>query len=405
MDVNQPVFIRSLAKPGATVFAMLFTLDSIGRAMVSTVLSMQAYALYQGRFGLEEGRPWVSATFLITSLTSLIFNLISPLFIQRLQRRWFYIGGMVVAILAVFLLASGTIPGQVSGMICRALSAAACRIALLLYMMDYIPRHQLVKSEPLRLFMSCLAWGIGPWLGVRLYQDHGMIAPALVSAASYVVLIAYFLYLRMHNHPALVPAGAALRQFSNPLGNVLHFVRQRRLRLGWTIAFGRSAWWSMFFVYPALYAADHHLDPQWAGGLVGIGNFMLVTAPLISWVAQRTGIRAPLVFGLFVGGAMTLAIPLFYDRPTIVGLLLLLGAACIVVLDSLGNIPFMRFVRPRERSQMSPVFQTYIDLSDLLPSTLYTLLLSLFDFRAVFLASGVLTIATGFLALRLPRRM
>lgn len=405
MDVNQPVFIRSLAKPGATVFAMLFTLDSIGRAMVSTVLSMQAYTLYQHRFGLDEGRPWVSATFLLTSLMSLLFNLVSPIFIQRLQRRRFYVVGMIVAILAVLLLATGTLPGQIAGMICRALAAAATRIALLLYMMDYIPRHQLVKSEPLRLFMSCLAWGIGPWLGVRLYQDHGMITPALVSAVSYLVLIGYFLYLRLHNHPALVPSGTALRDFRNPLRNVQHFFRQRRLRLGWSIAFGRSAWWSMFFVYPALYAADHHLNPQWAGGIVGIGNFMLVTAPLISWVAQRVGIRAPLVFGLFIGGLLTLMIPIFYENATIVALLLLAGAACIVVLDSLGNIPFMRFVRPSERNQMSPVFQTYIDLSDLLPSTVYTLLLAHFDFRAVFLASGALTIATGFVALRLPRRL
>jgi len=405
MDVNQPVFIRSLAKPGSTVFAMLFTLDSIGRAMVSTVLSMQAYSLYQHRFGQDDGRPWVSATFLLTSFTSLLFNVVSPVFIRRFQRRWFYVGGIIVAVLAVLLLATGTIPGQVSGMICRALSAAACRIALLLYIMDYIPRHQLVKSEPWRLFMSCLAWGIGPWLGVRLYVDHGMIAPVLVSTFSYAVLLAYFLYLRLHDDPALVPPGAAVRQFNNPLRNVVHFVKQRRLRLGWTIAFGRSAWWSMFFVYPALYAADHHLDPQWAGGLVGIGNFILVTAPIISWVAQRIGIRAPLVFGLFVGGALTLAIPLFYDRPTIVGLLLLLGAGCVVVLDSLGNIPFMRFVRPSERNQMSPVFQTYIDFSDLMPSTIYTLLLTTFDFRAVFVASGLLTIATGFMALKLPKRL
>jgi hypothetical protein len=33
------------------------------------------------------------------------------------------------------------------------------------------------------------------------------------------------------------------------------------------------------------------------------------------------------------------------------------------------------------------------------------MLLSTFDFRAVFLASGLLTIATGFMALRLPKRL
>lgn len=405
MDVNQPLFIRSLAKPGAGVFAMLFTLDSIGRAIISTVLSLQAYDLYQEAFGATESRPWVSASFLLTSFISLLFNLVSPSFIQAFRRRWFYLGGIVLGIIAVFLLATDTIPGQVSGMICRAISAAACRIALLLYIMDYIPRHQLVKSEPLRLALSCVAWGLGPLLGVVLYKQHGSIGPAMISATSYVVLIVYFLYLRLRDDPALVPPGNALKQFRNPLRNIRHFIGQKRLVLAWTIAFGRSAWWSMFFVYPALYLTDHHVDQFYAGLVVGIGNALLITAPVIGMVAQRIGIRAPLVYGLFFGGIVTLAIPFFYDYPLIVSILLLFGASAIIVLDALGNIPFMRFVRARERNQMSPIFQTYIDFSDLAPSTLYTLLLWQFDFRAVFLTSGLLTILAGIVATYLPKRL
>ncbi len=62
-------------------------------------------------------------------------------------------------------------------------------------------------------------------------------------------------------------------------------------------------------------------------------------------------------------------------------------------LDAVGNIPFLRAVRARERAQMTTVFRTYLDISELLPPALFALLLSFFGLASVFLATGLWMLA------------
>ena len=47
MHVNHPIWLRAVSTPGATVFAILFTLESLGRAMLATVIPLQAYDILQ----------------------------------------------------------------------------------------------------------------------------------------------------------------------------------------------------------------------------------------------------------------------------------------------------------------------------------------------------------------------
>src|SRR3546814_8862935 len=80
-----------------------------------------------------------------------------------------------------------------------------------------------------------------------------------------------------------------------------------------------------------------------------------------------------------VAGLATAAATLVYGFPLGVALCLLVGAAATSALDAVGNIPFMRSVRAFERPQMTTVFRTYIDFSDLLPAGLFALLLTFYD--------------------------
>ena len=87
-------------------------------------------------------------------------------------------------------------------------------------------------------------------------------------------------------------------------------------------------------------------------------------------------------------------------------ILCLLAAACgAVTLDALGGIPFMRFVHPYERPQMTSVYRTYIDMSDLVSAAAFWLLLNLFDLQAVFIASGLFALGMALVARQLPRSM
>jgi hypothetical protein len=114
------------------------------------------------------------------------------------------------------------------------------------------------------------------------------------------------------------------------------------------------------------------------------------------------------VIGSFIlAGSATIVASIFYGVPEAVAGFLLLGAIGAASLDALGNIPFMRSVHPYERPEMTTVFRTYIDLSDLLPSGLFAVLLSLpgTDMRVVFIASGLWMFVTALIATRLPQRM
>ena len=395
MDVNPPLWFRAGARPGAGVFAALFALESTARAVLVTVVPLQAKDLLQQN-------EVISFVYAGVSLFSLGFGFVIPLLIHRLKRRWVYTGGIVLGALAAVTLATDTIPGQLAAMLLRSMSSVACSIALMLYVMDFIPRQQMVRSEPLRLFMSCFAWGFGPWLGVELYQRYGSSGASAVSIVSYAMLLILFWYLRLSENPAVA---AATRPPPNPLSNLRRFLIQPRLLLGWLISFGRSAWWSMFFVYPALYLRDFGIDDSWSGKLAGAGNILLILTLPIGWLARRTGIRWPIVVAFWCAGLATVAIAVAYGAPPVVAGLILLGAVFVVVLDALGNIPFMRAVRAYERPQMTSVFRSYIDLGDLLPSAIYAVLLLHFDLKAVFIASGLMTFAVGIVALRLPRRM
>jgi hypothetical protein len=292
--------------------------------------------------------------------------------------------------------------GEVTALVLRAMSSVAINIGLMLYVMDFIPRHQMIRSEPLRLFSSCLPWGLGPWIGVELYKHFGVEATSAMSFIAYAALMIYFWYLRLSDNPAVA---AATKPPPNPFANLKRFVSQPRLLLGWCIAFGRSAWWSMFFVYPTLYLRNHQVDDSWTGALTGAGNLLLLLTLPIGWMAQKTGIRRPIVTAFLCAGGLTLLTSVTWNVVPLTALLFLAGAVFVVALDALGNIPFMRAVRSYERPQMTALFRTYIDLGDLLPGLIYLTLQGYFDLRSVFIASGLLTLSAGLVAARLPKRM
>jgi len=394
MSETEPLWLKAVSRPGAVVFAIMFTLESFARALLVALIPLQAYAL------LQEARS-VSILYTLVGITGLVSSFAIPYLIRRVRRRWVYTIGLVALMAAAAALATHTLPGQIAGMLLRAFAVAAVNIALSLYVLDHIKRKDLVWSEPLKLMFSTGSWTLGPGLGVWLYENVSFWAAEAVCAGTAALLIGYFWYLRLSENPAVA---AATRPPPNPVASIRRFVAQPRLRLGWFIPFARSSWWAMFFVYPTLYLVQSGKDPMVGALLVSAGNAMLIVTPLFGRLARRTGIRRPIICAFAALGCCTLAAAALYDYPYLVAAALLVGSLPCVSLDALGNIPFLRSVRPWERPQMTTVFRSYIDLSDLLPAALYSVLLSFFDIRAVFVASGLFMIAASQVARRLPNR-
>jgi hypothetical protein len=100
-----------------------------------------------------------------------------------------------------------------------------------------------------------------------------------------------------------------------------------------------------------------------------------------------------------------MAVAAMSDAPWF-GIALIIGAALGASgVDGGGNVPFLRAVRPLERAEMTTVYMTYRNASQLGPPGVYALLLRMFELPAVFVAGGAMTLAMALLSRYIPRRM
>lgn len=379
--------------------ALLYSLNSAARALTSTALALHAYDLYKD-IDPKSADSFVGLTYTAISLSSLLAALAAPFALRILGVRRSYRLANAIFILGMIALCTDSIPGVIGGLLGRALSGVLGSVCIILLIIHHIPKSDFVISESLRLLMGSIAWGAGPILGVFLFSSYGI--AGLAAAAIGVHLLLAFSLQKMPIGDSEKPEDPPP---ANPFRMVQRFLGQRQMRLAWGIVFCRSSWWSMFFTYPALYLADRDLAVSWSGWLAGAGNLLLILSPLVRWLANRVGLKKPIVGAFWMNAAAMFILPFVYDSPALVAIILLMGASFVVILDSLGNIPFMRFARAKERQQMTPIFRTYVDAAELLPSALYAILLLFFDFRAVFIASGLIMLLGGLSATRLPGRL
>lgn len=397
LNVRHPVWLPAAPAPGIRVFALLYLLETFARASLATVVPIQAFDL----IGSEQ-----TVSFLYTgvALGAFAFSLVIPLLINALTRKWVYTLGALLLAGAAATLASGTVTGQVAGMLVRVMGTACLNVALSLYVLDHVRREDFVPYDSTRLTYATVGWTVAPYLGVWLYANAGIWAPFALSAGSALLLLAVFWYLRLSATP-IISRGPS--RPATPIAFVGRFVDQPRLRLAWLIAFGRSSFWSTFFVYgPILMVATG--QGQEAGGLiVSLGNVMLVTTLWWGRLSARTGVRRLVAFAfatsalfLFAAGAVGSTAPL------VTAAILLAATVFVVPLDAVGGVPFYRAVHRGERAEMAAVYRSYMDFGELLPPLAYGVLLTFFGLGVVFVAMGSILLVCAVLSWRyLPRRL
>ena len=384
-----------MVTPGANAFALMFALESMARATLATVIPLQAYAL----FGVARD---VSLAFLAVALTGLAGSFVIPLLIRRVGRRWVYPLGGACLVVAPILLVTETTGGLLAGMLVRVFGTACLNITLNLYIMDYIHKRDLVRSEPRKFLFSAAAWTIGPSLGVLLFYRLGAWAANGFSGVCALLVLANFWRMRLQDNAAVA---TATRRQPNPLASIGRFLAQPRLCLAWVIAFGRTCWWGAFMVYGPLLIVRSGADPMYGGLLVSAASAMLFFTPLWGRIGARLGLRRTIVGAFCLAGTATLAAWLAAPLPVVSALFLMLGALGGTCLDALGNIPFLRAAHSYERPQMATVYRTYMDLADLSTSGALALLLTFFELPTVFLASALGAFTLAGVARYLPRRM
>ena len=395
MPVRPPPFLKRLASPGAEAFATLYALESLSRAILATVLPLQALKLT----GDAQG---VSTTFFVASLIALFGGLAVPWLVRLTARRWIYSLGAVFLASASFFLSSDSLAAFFVGMALRATAIAAMAICFSLYIMDFIARKNFGRFEPMRLFYSASAWSAGPFLGVYLAEAIDPLVPYALSAAVAAAALAYFWFLRITDNPAVKQAAGPT---PSPLRYVPRYFSQPRLALAWILSTGRNIWWVVFFIYAPIYAVEAGLGEVAGGAIVSCGTAFLFLMPVLGRMVQRTGIRNVFVIGYATGGILTLGLTAAWDVPWVGACLLISAALGMVTVDAGGNVLFMLAVKPRERPEMTAVYSTYRDVADIAPPGVFSVILRFFELPVVFVVSGLTALGLAVLSGKIHRRL
>jgi MFS family permease len=321
---------------------------------------------------------------------------------QRFARRFILSGGFAALFCSAALFAWGPTWTIVLAIALRAAHASIFSVGLSLYIMDYFGKGEMVQVESRRAVYLAVAWILGPTLGAWLYGSVESNAPFFAAMGFSVVLTAYHWKLRVARNPVLrAPSGPV----PGVVPSVRRYFRQRHLRAAYLITCIRSIFWSALFIYGPIYVVEAGL-PEWSAGLfLSAASAALFVGPFVSRASDIHGVRTMLIIG-FVVTATALGVLTVLGDPTPIGLpLWLIGAIGGGILDTVANIPFMRLVRPRERTAMTTVFSTWREVSFFVTPALAALVLLVGPLWLLYPVIAALMLGGAALATTLPRRL
>ncbi len=386
----------SQVEPGAGAeLARLSGLEGLARSVIVGVIPLTALDALGSKAA-------VSYVFLGGAVITLLFTLNVDRLERRMQRRWVVTMsiGCLIAAMLLFVFAGGPFFAVAIGL--RSAQASLFSVCLSLYIMDYIGRRELTTTESRRMVYSGGAWLVGPLVGIWLWTRIDTWAPFVLSIVVALAALAYFWRLRLHRNPVLLTPTTTV---THPLRNIARFVAQRHLRIAYAITTSRAVFWAALFVYGPIYVVEAGLPTWAAGAFLSTASAMLFVGPLVARSAERFGTRQLIIAAFVLMTASMTALALVGGATRFGVGLWLIGAVGGATLDVLGNIPFMRTVKPRERTAMTMVFSTWREMSFLIAPAIAAIALAVGSFRLLYLVIAMMLAATAVATSYLPRRL
>ena len=375
-------------------FAGLFFFATFSRAVLVSVLPLAAHELLGGAQA-------VSVLYFFAAGLGIATSISVPVLLHRLGAGLTFYSGALMMVVSAVLLGSEALPLFVAGLVVHFMSIAVMDVPLSAYLLNEIPRRELSRFEPLRILYTVFAFAIGPWLGVFLESRVDQNLPYALAGAASLFSVLYFRRLGLHRVEIRPDSARPL----NPLRHVRRFAVQPRMRLAWTLALARAAWWMTFVIYTPIYAKVSGLGELAGAATVSIGTAWVLSVTWWGRIGRRYGMRRLLTMGFLATSALSVLVGFWAGSPWIALTLLVWNALAATALDGAGNVPFLRAVRPFERAEMSGVYLTYRDIAQLGAPGLFALLLGVFQLPVVFFAAGAWMLGVACLCRYIPRRM
>ena len=389
-----PLALRHSPTPRIEHFALLSGLDASIRGILISTMPLVVYD------ALQDAQA-TSVVFFISGVVALIWGLMVPWAARLIPRRWTYTGGVCLYLVGNGLGAIGTVWSVPLALICNAMATVTIFVCLNAYVLDYVDRATLGRSQSTQMVYAAAPWAIGPLAGVWLYHQQAAL-PFLVSGTFALILLVSFWVLRLGNGKQIA---RAKRPAVNPLGYLGRFFSQPRLIAGWTFAVMRSCGWWVYVVYLPIFCIEAGLGDKVGGIALSLTNATLFAAPALNRLVRRLSVRRSVRFAFGACGMLLLSAGLLSVLPWATVALTMAASIFLVTLDVVGGLPFLMSVKPSERTEMSAVYSSFRDVSSILTPGAAWLVLWVAPLPGIFVAAGAGLLASWAIAGRLHPRL
>ena len=282
-----PLALKHSPTPRIEHFALLSGLDAAIRGILISTMPLVVY----DALGTAQA---TSVLYFIAGIVALVWGLMVPWATERFAGRWAYTGGVGLYLIGNSLGALGTSWSVPMALMCNAMATVTIFVCLNAYVLDYVERVDLGRSQSTQMAYAATAWTLGPMSGVWLYH-HWAPAPFLVAGGFAVVLMVTFWVLRLGNGKQIT---RAKRPAVNPLGYLGRFFSQPRLIAGWMFAVMRSCGWWVYVVYLPIFCIEAGLGDKVGGIALSITNALLFAAPALNRLGRRLSVRRSVPRGI-----------------------------------------------------------------------------------------------------------
>jgi MFS transporter, ACDE family, multidrug resistance protein len=389
-----PLALKHSPTPRIEHFALLAGLDAAIRGMLISTMPLVVYD------ALGDAQT-TSVVFFIAGIVALVWGLMVPWATRKIPRRWAYTGGVCLYLVGNTLGAIGTNWSVPMALMCNAMATVTIFVCLNAYVLDYVDRANLGRSQSVQMAYAATAWTVGPLSGVWLYHQWAP-APFLAAGGFALVLLVSFWVLRLGNGKQIARAkGPAV----NPLGYLARFFSQPRLIAGWMFAVMRSCGWWVYVVYLPIFCIEAGLGDKVGGIALSLTNALLYAAPALNRLGRRMSVRRSVRTAFGICGALFCVAGLMSFLPWATVALVMISSVFLVMLDVVGGLPFLMSVKPSERTEMSAVYSSFRDVSGILTPGAAWLVLWVAPLPGIFVAAGVGLLASWVVAGRLHPRL
>jgi len=335
-------------------FALLAGLEAAVRGVLISVMPL----VVRDAMGSTQD---ASKVYFLAGVISLCWGLMVPWANRHIPRRWMFTTGCLMYFLGMALALVGTPLTAALSLICNSMATVTTFVCFNAYVMDYVDRTNLGRSQSLQMFYAATPWAVGPVLGVWLH-DQWQPMPFLIAGSFAAALVTTFWILRLGNGKQIVrAAGPAV----NPLAYLGRFFAQPRLIAGWLFAVIRSTGWWVYVVYLPYFCIEQGLGNKVGGVALSVSNAILFAAPLILRLARRSSVRISVRWAFAICGGLFLLSSLIAPLPWLTVIAMMAASVLLVTLDVIGGLPFLMSVKPSERTEMSAVYSSFRDVSSI----------------------------------------